>query len=84
MIIGVNSDNFFELNNFQHWQNFADSLKSIAGVEEVYSILLMLLDLKKSKKKKVNVESLFDNVSTQKSLDKTVSVYGNYHFMMIV
>ena len=38
MIIGVDSQNFFELNNFNHWKNFGDSLKSIDGVENVYSI----------------------------------------------
>lgn len=73
MIIGVNSDNFFDIDNFQHWQSFADNIKSISGVEEVYSIT-DAVGLKKSKQeKKLIVESLFDNVSTQKSLDKIVS-----------
>ena len=73
MIIGVNSDNFFDIDNFQHWQSFADNIKSIPGVEEVYSIT-DAVGLKKSKQeKKLIVESLFDNVSTQKSLDKIVS-----------
>ncbi|MGB2371134.1 MAG: efflux RND transporter permease subunit [Flavobacteriales bacterium] len=73
MIIGVNSDNFFDIDNFQHWQSFADNIKSIPGVEEVYSIT-DAVGLKKSKQEKMLiVESLFDNVSTQKSLDKTVS-----------
>ncbi|MDC3029997.1 MMPL family transporter [Flavobacteriales bacterium] len=73
MIIGVNSDNFFDIDNFQHWQSFADNIKSIAGVEDVYSIT-DAVGLKKSKQKKMLIiESLFDNVSTQKSLDKTVS-----------
>ena len=73
MIIGVNSDNFFDIDNFQHWQSFADNIKSITGVEEVYSIT-DAVGLKKSKQeKKLIVESLFDNVSTQKSLDKIVS-----------
>ena len=73
MIIGVNSDNFFDIDNFQHWQSFADNIKSIPGVEEVYSIT-DAVGLKKSKQEKMLiVESLFDNVSTQKSLDKIVS-----------
>ena len=73
MIIGVNSDNFFDIDNFQHWQSFADNIKSITGVEEVYSIT-DAVGLKKSKQeKKLIVESLFDNVSTQKSLDTIVS-----------
>ena len=73
MIIGVNSDNFFDIDNFQHWQSFANNIKSIAGVEEVYSVT-DAVGLKKSKQEKMLiVESLFDNVSTQKSLDKTVS-----------
>ena len=73
MIIGVNSDNFFDIDNFQHWQSFADNIKSIAGVEEVYSIT-DAIGLKKIKQEKMLiVESLFDNVSTQKSLDKKVS-----------
>jgi predicted RND superfamily exporter protein len=73
MIIGVNSDNFFDIDNFQHWQSFADNIKSISGVEEVYSIT-DAVSLKKSKQEKMLiVESLFDNVSTQNSLDKIVS-----------
>ena len=73
MIIGVNSDNFFDIDNFQHWQSFADNIKSISGVEEVYSIT-DAVGLKKSKQEKsLIVESLFDNVSTQKSLDKAVA-----------
>ena len=38
MIIGVESKDFFDLDNFKCWQNFEDSLKSIPGVEEVFSI----------------------------------------------
>jgi len=73
MIIGVNSDNFFDIDNFQYWQSFADNIKSISGVEEVYSIT-DAVGLKKSKQEKsLIVESLFDNVSTQKSLDKAVA-----------
>ena len=73
MIIGVNSDNFFDIDNFQHWQIFAENIKSIPGVEEVYSIT-DAVGLKKSKEEKMLiVESLFDNVSTQNSLDKIVS-----------
>ena len=73
MIIGVNSDNFFDIDNFQYWQSFADNIKSIPGVEEVYSIT-DAVGLKKSKQEKsLIVESLFDNVSTQKSLDKAVA-----------
>tara|TARA_B100000886_G_scaffold169762_1_gene116211 strand:+ start:258 stop:2558 length:2301 start_codon:yes stop_codon:yes gene_type:complete len=73
MIIGVKSDNFFDINNFQYWQSLADNIKSIAGVEEVYSIA-DASSLKKSKQeKRLIVKSLFDKVSTQKSLDKTVS-----------
>ena len=73
MIIGVNSDNFFDIDNFQYWQSFANNIKSIAGVEQVYSIT-DAVGLKKSKQEKILiVKSLFDNVSTQKSLDTTVS-----------
>ncbi len=73
MIIGVNSDNFFDFDNFHHWQSFADNIKSISGVEEVYSIT-DAVGLKKSKQEKsLIVESIFDNISTQKSLDKAVA-----------
>ena len=73
MIIGVNSENFFNIDNFQHWQSFADNIKSIPGVEDVYSIT-DAVGLKKSKQEKMLiVESLFDNVNTQKSLDKVVN-----------
>ena len=72
MIIGVNSDNFFDIDNFKHWQSFSDSIKSIAGVEEVYSITDAVVLNKSKKEKKLNVKSLFDNVTTQKSLDKAV------------
>ena len=73
MIIGVNSDNFFDFNNFKHWQTLADNIKSITGVEEVYSITDASVLQKSKQDKRLIVKSLFNNVSTQKSLDKTVS-----------
>ena len=51
MIIGVDSENFFDINNFKHWQNFGDSLKTIDGVENVYSIT-DVVNLSKSKPEK--------------------------------
>ena len=73
MIIGVNSDNFFDFNNFKHWQTLADNIKSITGVEEVYSITDASILQKSKQDKRLIVKSLFNNVSTQKSLDKAVS-----------
>jgi len=73
MIIGVKSDDFFDFDNFKSWEDFADSIKSIPGVEEVYSIT-DAVGLKKSKEeKKLLVEPLFDKITTQKSLDKSVA-----------
>lgn len=80
MIIGVNSDNFFVVDNFQHWQSFSNNIKSIPGVEDVYSIT-DAVGLKKSKQEKMLiVESLFDNVNTQKSLDKIVNEFRQLPF----
>ncbi len=73
MIIGVESEDFFDLDNFKYWQNFEDSLKSIPGVEEVFSIT-DAVDLQKSKtEKKLVIEALFENITNQKSLDQKAS-----------
>ena len=40
MII-VESEDFL-IDNFEYWQNFEDSLKSIPGVEEVYQLQMRL------------------------------------------
>ena len=58
MIIGVNSDNFFDFNNFKHWQSLAHNIKSIAGVEEVYSITDASGLQKSKQEKKLIVKSL--------------------------
>ena len=73
MIIGVESEDFFDIDNFEYWQNFEDSLKSIPGVEEVLSIT-DAVNLQKSKiEKKLVIEALFENIKNQKSLDRKVS-----------
>ena len=73
MIIGVESEDFFDIDNFEYWQNFEDSLKSISGVEEVLSIT-DAVNLQKSKiEKKLVIEALFENIKNQKSLDRKVS-----------
>ena len=35
MVIGVKSNEFFDIDNFKAWGNLVDSVKSIKGVEEV-------------------------------------------------
>ena len=51
MIIGVDSENFFDIDNFKHWQNLCDSIKLVKGVESVYSIT-DVVNLTKSKQEK--------------------------------
>ena len=73
MVIGVKSNEFFDLDNFKAWENLADSIKSIKGVEEVYSISDAVNLSKSKKEKKLIIKALFDNMSSQKSLDKAVA-----------
>jgi uncharacterized protein len=73
MVIGVKSNEFFDIDNFKAWGNLVDSVKSIKGVEEVYSILDAVNLSKSKKEKKLIVEPLFDNMNSQQSLDKAVA-----------
>ena len=72
MIIGVDSENFFDINNFKHWQNFGDSLKTIDGVENVYSITDVVNLSKSKREKKLVINSIFENINTQNLLDDAV------------
>ena len=80
MIIGVDTENFFELTNFKHWKNFGDSLKSIDGVENVYSITDVVNFSKSKQEKKLVINSIFENVNTQNSLDDAVLQFNKLPF----
>ena len=79
MIIGVDSENFFDIDNFKHWQNLCDSIKLVKGVESVYSITDVVNLTKSKKEKKLLINSIFDNISPgypSPSSSMVISVYS--------
>ena len=54
MLIGVDVDSFFVFQKFSKWQQFSDSLKTIDGVTNVFSIV-DAINLKKNEQKKRNL-----------------------------
>ena len=80
MIIGVDSENFFDIDNFKHWQNLCDSIKLVKGVESVYSITDVVNLTKSKQEKKLLINSIFDNINTQNSLDNAVSQLNKLPF----
>ena len=80
MIIGVNSNNFFELNNFKSWENLVNNIISIDGVEEIYSIFDAVNLYKNKAEKKLAVDYIFKNVSTQDDLNRAVDKLNKLPF----
>ena len=80
MIIGVNSNNFFELNNFKSWENLVNNIITIDGVEEIYSIFDAVNLYKNKAEKKLAVDHIFKNVSTQDDLNRAVDKLNKLPF----
>ena len=69
-IIGIQDENFFQLNKFYDWKNLQDSIKKVHGVKEVLSVVNAIDIVKNSDTKKFQAQNIFKEVIVdQKELD---------------
>lgn len=75
-IIGLEDEDFFELDKFNDWIALQDSIKSIHGVKSVLS-LANAIDIVKDKEiKKFDFKNIFaDKIKSQKELDSLAGVF---------
>ena len=69
MFVGVDVDSFFVYQKFNYWQKFSENLKTIEGVNSVFSIVDAIALNKNEQEKKFESFKLFDNVKNQSDLD---------------
>ncbi len=81
VIIGIQNDDFFELEEFNHWQDFSETLMDIDGVTSVFSIGQTYELKKNTKKKQFEIKPIFpEKVRFQTELDSLKEVFQNLPF----
>jgi len=81
IIVGIQNEDFFELNEFNAWQQFSDSVSRIKGVTGVFSIG-QTYNLKKNRQEKhFEIEPIFPKrVKYQTELDSLRAIFHNLPF----
>lgn len=81
VIVGIQNEDFFELNDFNAWQDFSESLLGIKGVTSVFSVG-QAYDLKKNTKgKRFEIEQIFPkSIKYQSDLDSLRNVFYSLPF----
>ncbi|MBI9061157.1 MAG: MMPL family transporter [Marinilabiliaceae bacterium] len=81
VVIGIRNDNFFELSDFNAWQDFSDQLVDIEGVNSVFSVGQSYNLRKNTAKKVFEIEQIFPgHVNYQTELDSLKSVFQSLPF----
>ena len=80
MSVGVESNNFFEIQNFKLWGLMSDSLKSVEGVKNVISVSDAMALEKDTKEKKFRLNKIFEDEKSQEELDLKVNQFSELHF----
>ncbi|MBK3516279.1 efflux RND transporter permease subunit [Carboxylicivirga marina] len=81
VIVGVENEDFFELNDFNTWQEFSESLLKIDGVTSVFSVGQSYNLKKNSKKKHFEIAPIFpERVKYQTELDSLKEVFYSLPF----
>lgn len=81
VVIGITNDNFFELSDFNAWQDFSSKLLEVEGVKSVFSAG-QAYNLKKNTTEKVfEIEPIFPtHVNYQSELDSLKSIFQTLPF----
>lgn len=80
-VLGVQSPKFFELKNFQAYQNMLTGLKSVKGVEDILSLPGAIELQKDSVEEKLNAAKIFpDEIGDQATLDSARARFENLPF----
>ncbi|MCU4155165.1 MMPL family transporter [Carboxylicivirga sp. A043] len=81
VIVGIQNEDFFELNDFNVWQDFSESLLEVEGVTSVFSVGQSYNLKKNSKQKRFEIEPIFpERVKYQSELDSLKEVFYNLPF----
>ena len=81
LVIGVQTDKFFELKNFKAYTALQDQLKKVGDVTGVISVPSAITLQKNLLTEKLNVVKIFsDSISTQNELDSAVKQFKNLPF----
>ncbi len=81
VIIGIQNEDFFDLNDFNNWQEFSKSLLEIKGVNSVFSVGQSYNLKKNSKEKNFEISPVFpEQVLYQTELDSLKKVFYSLPF----
>ncbi|MCG8580752.1 MAG: MMPL family transporter [Bacteroidales bacterium] len=81
VIVGIQNEDFFELNDFNAWQDFSESLLEVEGVTSVFSVGQSYNLKKNSKQKRFEIEPIFpEHVKYQSELDSLKEVFYSLPF----
>ncbi len=81
VFLGIQDERFFELENFNHWIDITQSIKSIEGVTEVLSVANIPVIQRNDAKRKFDLNPLVkDKVSSQQQLDSLLEKFYGLKF----
>lgn len=81
LVIGVQTDKFFNLNTFNAFSKLANELKNIPHVEDVLSVSSAINLIKDTATQKLNAVPIFaKHITSQQELDSSKNVFFNLPF----
>jgi hypothetical protein len=81
LVVGVQTDQFFELKNFEAFRKLSDELKKVPHVEDVLSVSNAVDLLKDTISEKLNAVQIFPaKLSTQEQIDSSKAVFYSLPF----
>ncbi|WP_430812507.1 MULTISPECIES: efflux RND transporter permease subunit [unclassified Carboxylicivirga] len=81
VIVGIQNEDFFELNNFNTWQAFSEELLEIEGVTSVFSVGQAYNLDKNTEEKRFEISPIFpERVKYQAELDSLQAVFHSLPF----
>ena len=80
IVVGIQTDHLFELENFKAYRGLNDQLRKISDVEDVLSVPAAVTLKRDSATEKLSAVKIFDSVSSQQELDKAKTDFYNLPF----
>lgn len=75
LVLGVQDDDFFDVNHFKVWQKLSQNLKEISGVKSVFSISEAYDLVKSSSERKFELNPHFRQFQNQQELDSLKQLF---------
>ncbi|MEX1203361.1 MAG: MMPL family transporter [Ferruginibacter sp.] len=81
MVVGIQTDNLFELKNFKAYQYLQQRVREVPYVEDILSVPTAVNLRKDSASEKLNAVKIFsENIASQQELDSSVKVFKSLPF----